>query len=336
MTKKVAKVKKVCIVGCGHISSKHAEAIVSLRDIKLCAASDISKDKVISFSDKYNCKPYLNYNDMFEVEKPDAVHICVPHYLHAEIALTALNYGINIILEKPGALSVSDFDQMIDLQKRTGGFCTVMFQNRLNKSVIRAQEIVESEKYGKILGCSAMLLWNRNTEYYLSSKWRSKQIQAGGGVLITQAIHTIDLLRYIMGDIDSVKTMKGNIKHINLEVEDSFCAAIKFKNNIEGVIFTTVASPCNMPAEINIYFERACLTISGVDLLLKYRENNAVIIKHVISGENADICYGNGHHKFIEKFYRDINCDKMELPTIEDAKKTFLVLEKLYGYCAQK
>lgn len=323
---------RACVIGCGHISEKHLKAISLLPNVKLVAVADCNMNRAVFAANKYKCIAYNNYKKMIEDTHPDAVHICTPHFLHAQIGRFALKKNINTIFEKPGAIEEDDFDELIGIQGRAKCISCVMFQNRLNNSSIEAKKIINSNNFGKILGCTANVLWSRNIEYYKVGKWRSLVKEAGGGVLVTQAIHTLDLMQFLLGEIENGNGLRTNILFSDIEVEDTFVANITFKNGCNGFLVATVANSCNLPAEINIYYENAVLKISGSNLSI-IEKKQGIEYKTIVADNNVDICYSNSHEKVIKTFYEDINKGVTTLPSLNDAKQVFGIIKKLYSSC---
>lgn len=322
--------KTVCLVGCGHISKKHLMTIKELENVRLAGVADVDNAKAQCISQEMKCNAYNDYKQMIHQEKPDVIHLCVPHYLHYEMCEYAMKKNINIIIEKPGALSSDEFKRLLETQKQTKGITAVMYQNRLNNSVIKAKEIIDSGEYGDIIGCTANILWKRERNYYLLSEWHASKKQAGGGVLLTQGIHTIDLIRYLLGEVIDAKCIRGNLLYKDIEVEDSAIALLKLKKEISCILVATVANCCNIPAELTIYMENATLKVSGEQLYIK--RTNSELWKCIVTDMQlgADRCYGRGHNKFIKKFYVDVDKGKTLLPSLMDAYLNFNILDKLY------
>ena len=210
------------IIGCGAISSKHADAIINTGNA-LIAACDTDSAALSNFCKKYNCRGYADYKAMLDKEMPDAVHICLPHYLHFEAADYALSKDIAVFLEKPPAVNESELER---LYKYSDKKLTVCFQNRFNATTESALEIIRSGKYGKLVGANAYVTWNRYGDYYTKSNWRGKKRTEGGSVLINQAIHTLDLLCFLLGSPTAVRSTLSELDHPYTDTEDTAFSVI--------------------------------------------------------------------------------------------------------------
>ncbi len=295
---------KVSVVGCGAVSGNHLKALKKIETVIISSVVDIKKDRADSAAQKYKCKAYYDFEAMLEDDKPDCIHICTPHYLHVPMAVRALDLGINVLCEKPCAISSEELSLLRLAQKESTAQLGVCFQNRYNESVIAVKKIIDKEAYGKVTAARATVHWSRGADYY-SDDWHGRIAKEGGGVTVNQAIHTQDLLRYLIGaDLKSVTAhvFNDHLKSI-IEVEDTLHALLTYENGVTALIDATTAFSENMPFFIDIICEKAVLRIEG---------NSAYIIKngkvkqlrlknnaHFI-GKNY---WGNGHIGLIRDFY---------------------------------
>ncbi|MBE7011224.1 MAG: Gfo/Idh/MocA family oxidoreductase [Ruminococcaceae bacterium] len=287
----------ICIVGLGSIAPVHISAVNNCKNAKLYGICDIDVSKKQTCEAEYGAKFYSDFDEMLKDENIDAVHICTPHYLHFEMTKKALKSGKKVVCEKPAVMTGEELDKLKNLE-RVNEVCFVV-QNRLNKSVEKLKEIAESKKLGKIIGVKGILTWCRTKEYYTSSDWKGKFKTEGGGVLINQAVHVLDLMKYLVGDIKSVKANAMNYSLDEyIEVEDTFSAYLKFENGITGVFFATNANKANDDFHISITFENGTadyafgkLFINGEEIC--ENEEGAIGKKH----------WGSGHDMLIGNFY---------------------------------
>ncbi|WP_281757998.1 Gfo/Idh/MocA family protein [Succinatimonas hippei] len=239
------KTIRIGIIGCGKVAHFHAKAINNLTNCKLVAASNHSKPKLEKFCNDYQINGYLTPEEMIEKERLDAVTICTPHPSHAEIAVKCANLHCHVLVEKPLATSVAECDAMIKAAKDNNVLLGTLVQRRNYLPCLRIKEIINAGKIGKpILAQVTMLGW-RSEDYYKSDPWRGTWKGEGGGVLVTQASHQIDLLNWYMGEIESIYGLSANFNHPYIEVEDSAVAVIKYKN---GGLATLLASNSQNPA----------------------------------------------------------------------------------------
>lgn len=236
---------RIGIVGCGKIADFHARAINELDCCTLVACCGQTTAHVINFSSRFGIKPYYDAEEMVIKEHLDAVTICTPHPSHAKLAIDCLKAGAHVLVEKPLALNIAQCDKMIKTAKKHHLLLGTLVQRRFYKPCLRIKKAIEDGFIGKpILGEAVMLGW-RGQEYYASDPWRGKLKEEGGGVLINQAPHQIDLLNWYMGDIESIQGHVANYNHPYIEVEDSATAIIRYKS---GAMATLLASNSQNPA----------------------------------------------------------------------------------------
>lgn len=323
----------VSIIGCGNIFDMHAKPIYDNDYVDLVSVVDIDKSRAAKASDFYGCKYYTDYIKMLHEDKADAVHICTPHYLHSEMAIHALNHKKHVLIEKPMALTLNDADKIIEASKKNNRKLGVCLQNRYNKTSKIIKQKIENGQSGRILGAKAFLTWHRDKEYYESAKWRGTWKEEGGGLLINQAIHTLDLLRWFMGDI---KSIRGSIHTQQLqdyiEVEDTAQALLSFESGAQAVFFATNCYVKDSPVEIEIVAENMTINLS----------NNLTIHNSDGSVEIVDVCenevdktfgknyWGYSHKEIINDFYDSIiNNSRFAVDGLEGKKALELVL-KIY------
>ncbi len=295
------KVYKVALIGCGVISTNHLKAltenenvkVVALCDIKLCRAEERKKRY------KLDCPLYESYDELLEKEELDAVHICTPHYLHAPMAITALKKNINVFLEKPTATTVSEFEALLKAERESTAHVCICFQNRYNPSTILAKKLAKED--GGAISAFGCLFWERTKEYYTESDWRGRYSTEGGGVMINQAIHTVDLLCEFLGKPTAVTATIANHRHKGIiEVEDTCEGLIEFEGGKQGNFFATTASLGPEYTMIRIRTPKRLITINPPRV---YVDGKEVEDPSLITDYVGKECYGNGHKYIINKFY---------------------------------
>ena len=232
---------KYALIGCGRVSVNHIAAalncgfeVTALCDVDLKAAQCLVEE----FSLK-EVRIYESYQQMLEKETLDVVSIATPSGIHAEIAVACCEHGVNVLVEKPIALSVADAQRIEKAAKDNGVKATVCFQNRYNKAVAKAMELVKAGALGELYCVNANVLWSRDESYFAQGAWRGTWAQ-DGGVLMNQSIHNIDLFRWFAGsEVESVTSMIGNVMHPYIEAEDVAVAIVKFQNGCLGTINCT-------------------------------------------------------------------------------------------------
>ena len=316
---------KSAIAGCGSIAQVHSQVLTNWVNTRLTGAVDIDVPKVKAFADTWHTRAYSSLEDMLRQEKPDVLHICTPHVLHVPMAEYALTRGIHVFMEKPPAISPEQFRQLKEVVQSTDarlGFC---YPNRFNPSVREAKRLLSSQKTGRILGARGIVTWHRDALYYTESTWRGRLSTEGGGALINQSIHTLDLLQYLLGKPLSVEASMTNhhLKNV-IEVEDTLEAYIQFEGSetVNASFYATTAYCADVPPLIEIVCEHMTLRIEDLELTLFYPDGRRE--KPILEHDKAlgKSYWGTGHRDCITTFYRALQEGKpfeLELPTMEDS-----------------
>lgn len=228
------------IWGCGAISKIHADAVLSIDGARLTGAYDINQGAAESFCKSYGIRAFSDIESLLSSEETDAVCICLPSGLHHEAAVRCIESGKNIVIEKPIALTSDEAGDIIKRAEEKGVFVTVISQLRFSDAAKRVKDIIDSGKLGRItLGNAHMKYW-RSDEYYEKSKWRGTWEMDGGGALMNQGIHGVDLLQYFMGRVVSVSAVAKTLVH-KIETEDTLTAVLEYENGAVGTIQATTS-----------------------------------------------------------------------------------------------
>lgn len=233
------------IIGCGKIADFHAKAFIDLELSELVAVCGRTEEKTKSYAAKYNVEAFTNITDMITTCNLDVVAICTPHPMHGAHAVEAANCGCHVIVEKPLSTSLADCNAMVEAAERNHVIIATLVQRRFYQPCMRLKQAIDDGKIGApILGTVNMLGW-RSEDYYNSDPWRGSWAGEGGGVMVNQAAHQIDLLLWYMGEVEEVYGVHRNFNHPYIEVEDTAVAIVKFKN---GGIGNLVMSNSQDPA----------------------------------------------------------------------------------------
>lgn len=308
---------KTAVVGCGNISNVHFKALSEIQEIEIVAVADIKKERADKKAVEFGAKAYYDFEEMLANEDLDCIHICTPHYLHTPMALKALNKGIHVLIEKPCSVSADEVEALRNAQKESGKQVGICFQNRYNSCVCRAKELVDSGNMGKIRSVRAFVTWCRGEDYY-SDDWHGTLEKECGGVLINQAIHTVDLIQYFTGKCVNVVAHASN-DHLQgvIEVEDTVNAILSFENGTNAIFYATTAHGENSDIMLEISLEKGKLRIEG-ERLYVYDESGNMheeisTPETVYHGKNY---WGGGHSSLIKDFY---DCIMNNKPFIIDA-----------------
>lgn len=297
---------KYALIGCGRIATNHMKAAVN-NGLEIVAVCDVIPEKMEELLAKHelqddaSIKRYEDYKKMIEEEeKPELVSIATESGIHAEIALYCIEKGVNLIIEKPMAMSIEDADKIIRLSEEKGVKVSACHQNRFNVAIQQLRQAMEAGRFGKLSHGSIHVRWNRNEGYYTQAPWRGTWAQ-DGGALMNQCIHGIDLLRWMMGDeIEEIYGATRQQFHDYLEAEDVGMAVIKFKNGAIGTIEgTTNVYPKNLEETLYIFGENGTVKIGGTSTnnidVWDFADETEADSKNKGLKEETSNVYGNGH-----------------------------------------
>ncbi len=310
--------KNVCIIGYGAIGPIHAAAIAKVENAKFYAVCDNNPKKIEKCKQKYDVLAYSDIDEMLCDKNIHSVHICLPHYLHFEVAKKALAAGKEVVLEKPVTMTKQEFDELLTLEN-SDKICIVL-QNRLNPGIVKLKEIVDSGKLGKIKTVKGILTWCRDAQYYAQDAWRGKYATEGGGVLINQAVHTLDFFSYVTGSVQEVRAQQANFSISEIEVEDTMSAYMKFENGVTGIFFATNAYGTSSNPVFEVVFENGKARYTDGKLFvgeeLEAEDSKAEIGK---------VDWGAGHAALIKRYY---DCGEYFSP--HDVKNTMYTMFAIY------
>lgn len=321
------------IIGCGNIARVHARALKSMENVRIQAFADCKPERAYGYKDDYgteesNC--WFSLEEMLEKDQIDVLHICTPHNLHVPMAEMALAHGIHVFMEKPPAICCEDFFRLQKEVERSGRYVGICFQNRYNESVMEAFKELEQGKIGKVIGARAFLTWHRDEKYYKESGWRGKKETEGGGVLINQAIHTLDLLVQFLGKpLETEGSMHNHHLKGKIEVEDTLEAYIRFEKG-NACFYATNAYMADMPVLIELECENGRIRIEENQLRIQYRYDTGrtLCFPEFIGAGKA--YWGNSHGKCIGDYYDCLLTGKKFRNDMDGVKETFFLAMDLY------
>ena len=254
------------ILGCGVIGPHHARAISGLEGAELVAVADVVPELAKELAGEYGCSYYASLEQMLSGVELDAVCVCTPSGMHAEGALAAIEAGKDVVIEKPVDVTLKAVNSLIEVQRATGRKIAVVSQHRFDAATRTVHEALTRGEFGRLTSGSAEVRWWRSQSYYDSGGWRGTWELDGGGVLINQAIHSIDLLQWLMGPVLEVAAYTGLLAHERIEVEDTAVAILKFANGTLGIIVATTAAYPGLTARIAVHGDRGSAVIDDDEL----------------------------------------------------------------------
>lgn len=241
------------LVGCGKVGHTHAAALAALPESEFAAVCDRSAERAQAFAAQYAVRPYTDVRQMVEREKLEVVLVCTPHPVHAAPAIEAMQAGAHVLVEKPMATRLADCDAMLAAAQAAGVLVSVISQRRLYAPCQRIKAAIEAGKIGQpLLGLIVLLGW-RDEAYYRSDPWRGTWAGEGGGVLVSQAVHQLDLLLWFMGPVAELQGYHANLNHPYIEVEDTAVAALRFQSGALGSIVVSNSQNPGLYGRVHVF-----------------------------------------------------------------------------------
>ena len=256
------------ILGLGMIAEFHAKAIAAMTGGSLVACCSRSDEKAKEFGDRFNCAAYSSVDEFLNHEGLDIVTICTPSGFHLEPALKVIEAGKHLIVEKPLEVTLERCDRMIEAAEKKGVTLAGVFPSRFHEVAGTIRKAVEAGRLGRLTLGDAYVKWFRTQEYYDKGVWRGTWEYDGGGALMNQSIHAIDLLQWFMGPVASVQAAAGTLAHERIEVEDTAAAVLRFKNGALGVIEGTTSVFPGFLKRIELSGDKGTVVLEEEDLKL--------------------------------------------------------------------
>jgi UDP-N-acetyl-2-amino-2-deoxyglucuronate dehydrogenase len=244
---------RTALVGCGKVGATHARALRTLEESDFVAVCDADFDRAEQFASESHTRPFADVGAMLSASRPEAVLLATPHPLHAEAAILSAEAGVHVLVEKPLAASLRDADSMLEAARKSGVTLGVISQRRFYEPVLRMKAAIDAGKIGRpALGVFQMYSW-RDPSYYSSDPWRGRWDAEGGGVLVNQSPHQLDLLLWFLGDVLEVSGTWANLNHPEVEVDDTAVATLRFRNGGLGSIITSLSQKPGLFTKVHVH-----------------------------------------------------------------------------------
>ncbi|MBQ9774080.1 MAG: Gfo/Idh/MocA family oxidoreductase [Clostridia bacterium] len=327
------KAFRVAVIGCGAISGNHINGILAAGQT-VCALCDIdpahAEEKAAQYGLK-DIKIYTDYVEMLDREQPDSVHICTPHYLHAPMCVEALGRNINVLCEKPLSINMDQLHAVLKAEKESRAQLGVCQQNRFEPNMLWLMDFIKEHGVKSALG---IVSWERNEKYYRSAEWRGTILEEGGGVMINQALHTLDLMQHLCGMPTHVTSHIANDFHKDYtEVEDTTATHFDLADGMRFEFFATTAATGNLPVQLQFVTKDGKCVVAANDFVVVDGKQVEIEDTRKASNMVGKAVWGTGHAILIEEFYRCIReGEPFRIPGTEGAKVIQLILSMYHSH----
>lgn len=323
------------LIGCGAIGKIHAHVISQILNAELAIVADRNTLLCTALQSQYGCEICDDYMDILKRDDIDIVTICLPSGLHYQVVKDAAMAGKHIIVEKPMDISLEKADSMIEICNKRGVKLSVIMQHRFDEAVQLLKRTVNSGSLGKLNFGTSRTTWYRDEEYFKAASWRGTWAVDGGGALMNQSIHYIDLLQYIMGPVDAVCGKCDTLQHKMIETEDVGVALIRFKNGAIGTIEGTTLAYPGLNTELNIFGQNGTVCIKNDQLdFYKFKVGEILEFEGLLKNGVKELIYEDFNYASHKRQYEDvidavIN-NRQPLVNGEDGKKALEIIKAIY------
>lgn len=338
------KIWNIGIIGAGLIADFHAKAIQSLDNAKLTGICGTNQEKAQKLAKKYGCKKFDNYSEMLDSSDIDVVTIATPSGAHMEPAVEAARFGKHVICEKPLEITLEKIDKMMDAHSKAGTYLGGIFNFRYDETTEVIKEAVNAGRLGTITYAAIYVPWWRSNDYYKG--WHGTWELDGGGAMMNQSIHMVDLLQYVVGPVSSLAAFTSKLGHPQIETEDTATCTVQFKNNALGIIYGTTASYPGRFRRMEITGTKGTIVLADNSLEVwhfdKMNEKDEQIINNYgkITGgggvaDPAAISY-LGHAKNIAAFLKAVDEKRTFEIDGQEARKAVEIILNMYRSASEQ
>lgn len=328
------------IIGSGFIAGIHASAIDCVGGAYLAAVYDAAEDRALEFAKKYQTNTAKSVEQLLSDKNVDIICICTPSGLHKDYAIAAAKAGKHIVVEKPLALSVKDCDEIIDACESNGVKATVISQLRYSNGFCQLKRVIENGWLGTLVSGSIYMKYYRSPEYYGNS-WRGTKAMDGGGALMNQGIHGVDLLQCAMGNVSSVYGLSKTLVH-NIEVEDTLCAALEYENGAIGTIEATTSIYPGFNRKMEICGSKGSIVLTEDEITFYEFADKSITMEDLQRGtgtysanDNTNIS-NDGHVKQLSDFIEAVNTGAPISIDCKEGKKAVEIITAIYQSSQEK
>jgi predicted dehydrogenase len=331
--------KRAALVGCGDVSAVHFEALRLLSGVELVAICDTDPDVLESVSQQLGVPGFATVAEMLAVAKPDVLHITTPHDAHIDYAIEALAAGVSVLVEKPVGNEIAAAQRLVDFVAELQASAAansiapkigVCYQNRYNVSSVELKRLLTSGSLGQVIGAYSTVAWTRTREYYTGKPWRGQLVRSGGGLLMNQAIHTLDLIQWLVGDVISVSGSVSTDKYGDVsDCEDTAHALFTHENSATTSFYGTLTLSSNRPIEIELDCENAYVrVVDGLEI--SWKDGRVERFEERSASTSGRSYWGVSHELLIQDFYSQLGAPEPFWISPAEAMKSLAMAKQTY------
>jgi UDP-N-acetyl-2-amino-2-deoxyglucuronate dehydrogenase len=326
------------LIGGGNISETHALAARAIPGVEIAAIFGTNAEKVGRLCREYGGKAYLNLDEFLAHRPMELVAIGSPSGLHAEQGIAAARQGLHVLMEKPIDIAVERADALIAETRKAGVQLGVFFQDRCKPDILSVKNAVDAGVLGKPILADARVKWYRPPEYYANSRWRGTWELDGGGALINQAVHTLDLMLWIFGEVNAIQATCKTVLHA-MEVEDTLIAMLEFANGAQGVLQAATSVFPGYPRRLELTGSEGTLIIEHDRLLAADLKNPSPnLLKRSEADKNPSssspiVSDARGHQAVLEDFLRAIRTNTKPRCDGQEGRRSVALVQAIYEAC---
>ena len=324
------------ITGCGVIGPTHARCIQELEGAELVAACDIVPGRAQKLAQDYGCEAYTEYEAMLQRPDLDIVCVCTPSGMHAEMGIAAARAGKHVIVEKPIDISLAKADALIAACREAGVKLSTVSQHRFDPAVVELKTAIDSGRLGRLVFAGAYTQWYRSQAYYDSGDWRGTWELEGGGALINQSIHYIDLMQYLAGPVETLHGYADCLAHERIAVEDTAAAVVRFRSGAMGVIEGMTSAYPGFCARLEIFGSQGGVMIED-DRIKEWRLRDGQAYRGSleagtsIAGSSSHDIWHHGHRRQIADVLEAVRSDRAPLVDGNEGRKALEIVLAVYA-----
>jgi predicted dehydrogenase len=324
------------LIGSGNITQTHARAAIAIPNVKISAIYGTNPQTVTSLAAEHQARPYSDFTAFLSHKPLDLVILGTPSGLHAQQGIAAAQRGLHVLTEKPIDINTKNADALIAATEKANVKLAVIFQDRLKPNVQRLKHWLDRDLLGKILLVDARVKWYRPPGYYSGSKWRGTFALDGGGALINQAIHTVDLLLYLFGDVTRVQARTATLLH-KIEAEDTAVATLEFASGAVGTLLATTAAYPGYPRRIEITGSEGTVILEHDRIITADFRNPPDDLAAISTGDSnqsassATVTDVSGHKAILENFLHAIANNTQPICDGREGRRSLALVESTYA-----